>query len=182
MFRPPYQLLPSPGAAALNGMPRAFLVSCLLSLPGCHAHRYVHWEEDWSEAAEQAAESTNRDAQVTLRTGRIFEATNVSLSPDSLMWVPTGSTELSTPLAAALAEIEGVVIAGDRRGGRGAAVGALTGFLVTGVPLYAKCLNVDCGRRSGYVEWVVIGIGTGVGALLGLPIGASFREWFHLVP
>lgn len=152
---------------------------------GCVTHQYVHWEQDWQEAADRVAESSpDRDIRVTLRTGQGLRAARVFLMPDSLIWVPVvGSEELSTPLRLALAEVDSVVVAGETKEARGAAIGALSGLLLTGVPSVIWCLQGNCsGQQNANAKYVVPGIAALVGTLVGAVLGSQFHEWFHLVP
>ena len=161
------------------------LVALLPLLSGCVTHEYVHWEADWSEAADRAAESApERDARVRLRTGQDFRAARVFLMPDSLIWVPVvGSAELSTPLRLALAEVDSVVVAGERREARGAVIGALSGLLLTGIQMLTECLGGGCSAQEGaHLKYVVPGIAALVGTVVGAVLGSQFHEWFHLVP
>ena len=157
----------------------------VIVVQGCVTHQYVHWEEDWQQAADRAVESSpDRDARLTLRTGQGFSAARVFLMPDSLIWEPViGSAELSTPLRLALAEVDSVVVAGETKVARGAIIGALSGLLVTGIPSVVWCLRGNCsGQQNANAKYVVPGVTALVGALVGAVLGSQFHEWFHLVP
>ena len=165
---------------------RAAIVGLVvIAVQGCVTHQYVHWEEDWQEAADRAAESSpDRDARVTLRTGQGFRAARVFLMPDSLIWVPVvGSAELSTQLRLALTEIDSVVVFGETKEERGAAIGALSGLLLTGVPSVIWCLRGNCsGQQNANRKYVIPGVTALLGTVVGAVLGSQFHEWFHLVP